>query len=55
MPGSHKKKDKKTIKPKPKHPRPARGIRWSEKKEEKPSYKKKKKREKEIKKDRLSQ
>lgn len=53
----HKKKtvEKKIIKQKPKHPRPAKNIRWSERREEKPSYKRKRKQEKEIDKDLLSE
>jgi hypothetical protein len=46
--------EKKVIKEKPKHPRPPRNIRWSEKKEERPTYKKKKKRDREVEKDLLS-
>jgi len=48
------KKEKKIIKHKPRHPRPSKEVNWSERREEKPSYKKKRKREKEIEKDILS-
>lgn len=43
-----KKPEKKVIKPKPRHPRPKKDVRWREKREEKPSYKKRKKLEEEI-------
>lgn len=42
------KREKKIIKNKPKHPRPSKDVRWSERKEEKPSRKKARKLEKEI-------
>ncbi len=45
------KREKKVIKDKPKHPRPSKDVRWSERKEEKPGRKKSRKREKEIEKE----
>lgn len=54
MPRKKKPIEKKVVKEKPKHPRPLKDVRWSERKEEKPSYKKKRKREREIEKDLLS-
>ncbi|MBA7611371.1 hypothetical protein ES703_18595 [subsurface metagenome] len=53
MPRKKRPVEKKVIKQKPRHPRPPKNIRWSEKKEEKPSYKRKRKQEKEIEKDLL--
>lgn len=55
MSGKKKPVDKKVIKQKPRHPRPLKGVRWSEKTEEKPKYKRKRKKEKEIEKDLLEQ
>lgn len=54
MPRKKKPVEKKIIKEKPKHPRPLKNIHWSEKKEEKPSYKRKRKRDKEREKDLLT-
>ncbi|NLI98660.1 hypothetical protein GX441_08390 [bacterium] len=54
MSRSKKPGEKKTIKQKPKHPRPMKGIRWSEKKEEKPGFRKKKKIAKDMDKEILS-
>lgn len=55
MPRKKKPVEKKAIRRKPTHPRPAKTIRWPERKEEKPSYKRKRKLEKEIDKDLLSE
>jgi len=43
---------KKTIKRKPRHPRPSKDLRWGERREAKPRYKKARKRAKELEKDR---
>jgi len=55
VPRKKKTVEKKVIKQKPRHPRPDKNIRWSERREEKPSYKRKRKQEKEIDKDLLSE
>lgn len=49
------KREKKIIKEKPRHPRPSKDVRWSERKEEKPGRKKARKREKEIEKEQSRQ
>ncbi|MBD3286044.1 hypothetical protein GF359_06050 [candidate division WOR-3 bacterium] len=55
MPRKKKPVEKKVIKQKPKHPRPLKGVKWSERREEKPSYKRKRKKEKEIEKELLEE
>jgi len=54
MSGTKKRVEKKVIKEKPRHPRPLKGVRWSEKKEVKPAHKRKKKLDKEKEKDLFS-
>ncbi|MBN2380855.1 hypothetical protein JXM67_13740 [candidate division WOR-3 bacterium] len=55
MPRKKKPVEKKVIKERPKHPRPLKGVRWSERREDKPSYKRKRKRKSQIEKELLEE